>query len=393
MRYPLLSKVINRLTFAFFLLTKSRPRGMVALSAKTANEIYGARPDITIHVYTHDVGLPLAPPKALPGEAGAPSRFLFPKENTIYEATLLDIRNPEFTFQSDHLLDDEKHVIYEPKLKFEYLPIRNKFLKPCTKLSGTVAYLSNTLFCQYGHWLNTQLPLLASYWDTFGKENIDYYYIGDGIVKDFVEESLIYMGIRKEQIVNFPCYADRSLISIKYRDLYTDGVRNGFKMDPYTHKFLKKFLFKPSASDKELRSKRIFVMRGNVKERKELNLSAINAALSPLGFDFLSMDGKSMQEEADIFFNADVIIGVHGSALHNTLFSRAGTTVIEIFGNDYFEASNYVISTLNNCNYYYLIGESIYDAPGIDRRYAHVVVDINKLLAICAVAGITNDNS
>ena len=366
---------------------------MVALSAKTANEIYGARPDIKIHVYTRDMALPLAPPKALPGEEGAPSRFLFPKENTIYEATLLDIRNPEFTFQSDHLLDDEKRVIYEPKLRFEQLPIRKKFLQPCKTLSGTVAYLSNTLFCQYGHWFNTQLPMLASYWDTFGKENIDYYYIGDGITKDFVEESLIYMGIRKDQIVNFPCRADRSLISIKYRDLYTDGVQTGFKMDPYTHRFLKKFLFKPSDSDSGVRSKRIFVMRGNVKVRREYNLSAITDALSPLGFDFLSMDGKSMQEEADIFFNADVIISVHGSALHNTLFSRAGTTVIEIFGNEYFEASNFVISTLSNCNYYYLIGESVANPHEGDRRYAHVVVDINKLLALCAMAGITNDNS
>ena len=45
---------------------------MVALSAKTANEIYGARPDTKIHVYTRDMALPLAPPKALPGEEGAP---------------------------------------------------------------------------------------------------------------------------------------------------------------------------------------------------------------------------------------------------------------------------------------------------------------------------------
>ena len=197
------------------------------------------------------------------------------------------------------------------------------------------------------------------------------------------------MGIRKDQIVNFPCRADRSLISIKYRELYTDGVQTGFKMDPYTHKFLKKFLFKPSNADGGVRSKRIFVTRGNVQVRREHNLSAITDALSPLGFDFLSMDGRSMQEEADIFFNADVIISVHGSALHNTLFSRAGTSVIEIFGNEYFEASNYVISTLSNCNYYYLIGESVDNPPKGDRRYAHVVVDINKLLALCAMAGIT----
>ena len=161
----------------------------------------------------------LIPPKHLPEDyTFSVSKFQFPKIRSSYDAVLLDIRNSNFTFQHHHLIDDNRLVIYEPKIRFQDLHVQHEFFVPCKKLKGTVAYLANTLFCQYGHWIQTQLPLLVSYWETFGKENIDYYYIGEGEPKDFVLESLQYLGVRKDQIVNFSCQADRSLISIKYRD-------------------------------------------------------------------------------------------------------------------------------------------------------------------------------
>jgi capsular polysaccharide biosynthesis protein len=277
-------------------------------------------------------------------------------------------------------------VIYEPKVRFDELPIKHQFLGNCKKLSGTIAYLSNTLFCHYGHWVQTQLPLLLSYWETFGKENIDYYYIGDGVTKDFVEDSLVYMGVPKDRIINFPCKGDRSLISIKYRD-----ADHGFKMDPFSHDFLKRSLFKPGPSSSNGSTpKRLFVLRGNVKVRKELNLPAIKEALTPMGFTFVSMDGKSMQDEATLFGNADVIIAVHGSALHNVVFARPETKVVEIFPYEYFEASNFFISNYGGCDYYYLIGEKTKELPEdisfSIRNDVDVLVDTKKLIALCEMA-------
>ena len=172
-------------------------------------------------------------------------------------------------------------------------------------------------------------------------------------------------------------------------------MRNGFEMDFYSYRFLKQGLFTPELPLFEGQyAKRIFVVRGNVSSRRELNLAAIKKALSPLGFSFISMDGKSMQQEANIFGNADVIISVHGSALHNTLFSRPGTKVIEIFAYDYFESSNYVIANQSACDYYYLIGEPISDTTENitfgERNKANVVVDIDKLLKLCSLAKVSS---
>ncbi len=368
-----------------------RAKGFVGLSEEGAQAAYGSRSDVMIHTFSRKSECTPFPPKHLPeDEIFSFLLSSFPEKLPDYDAVLLDIRNPEFTFQHQHLLDDERRVIYEPKMSFEQLPIREKFLVECKKLNGTVAYLANTMFCQYAHWLQTQLPLLASYWETFGKENIDYYYIGDGETKDFAEESLLQLGIRKEQIVNFPCRADRSLVSMKFRDIDPGpAMRAGMEMDEKSYRFLKENLFQAEAP---IAGKRLFIQRGNVSGRRELNLPEVKEALVPLGFEFVTTQGMTMQQEADLFGNAEVIAGVHGAALHNLLFAKPGTKVIEIFPYDYFEESNYVIAALGGCDYHYLIGEPIgHSFKGKDllkRNRADVRVDPAKLLHLLEMAGI-----
>ncbi len=373
------------------LIQTPRAMGMVALSRDVAEAAYGSRPDVTIHSYVRKSGTVLIPPKHLPeDQTFSHNTSRFPERLPDYDAVLLDIRNPDFTFQHHHLLDDDRRVIYEPNMKLDQLPIKEKFLVECKKLDGTVAYLANTLFCQYAHWLQTQLPLLPSYWETFGKENIDYYYIGDGKTKDFAEESLLQLGIRKEQIVDFPCRADRSLISMKFRDIDpSPAMRVGMEMDEESYRFLKENLFQ---AREPVAGKRLFIQRGEVSGRRELNLPEIKEALEPLGFEFVTTQGMTMQQEADLFGNANVIAGVHGAALHNLLFARPETKVIEIFPNDYSEESNYVIANHSRCDYHYLIGEPVGNSfEGLDllkRNRADVRVDSEKLLRLCKRAGI-----
>ena len=44
------------------------------------------------------------------------------------------------------------------------------------------------------------------------------------------------------------------------------------------------------------------------------------------------MDGRSIGEQAAMFASAAVIVATHGAALANLVFSRPGTTVIELMG-------------------------------------------------------------
>lgn len=369
-------------------------RDIVPLTLENAKRFYGWRRDVKIHSFIRKGDYSLLPPKHLPEDASfSCPEFFFPTEPVEYNAVLLDVRNPNFTFQHNQLLDHRNRAVYYSRVQFKELPFWPQKLVRCKKLKGTVAYLSNTLFCQYGHWIELQLPMLPSYWETFGKENIDYYYIGDGQIKEFAKECLLHLGIREEQIIGFPCRADRALISMMYINYDPQALQSGFEMNRYTYRFLKENLFeaRPPAPGVSC-DKKLFVMRGNVGARRERNLPEIRAALEPLGFRFLTTDGLTMQQEADLFGTADVIIAVHGAALHNLLFARPGTKVIELFPYTYFESSNYVIANHSGCDYYYLIGEPLPEEPNelsfVTRNRADIIVDPDKLLRLCKLAKI-----
>ena len=364
---------------------KQKPTSMAALSLDNAKAIYGSRPDVHIHHFVRESDFVFEPPKHLPEDSvfeGYPSTFSNAPGK--YDAVLLDIRNPQFSFQHNHLIDDLNRPIYEACVPFKRLPIQHEYLIMPPRLNGTVAYFSNTRPNHYGHWIQAQLPLLLSYWETFGKDNIDYYYVGDGPVADFAEESMAKMGIKRSQLVNYPCRADRSLISVACRDLDEGSLRTGFGLDKSSHRFMQENLFKPRPGQY---AKKIYVMRGNVTVRRELNLAETKAALEPHGFVFMDMEGKTMQQEADIFGNADVIIAVHGSALHNTLFCRPHTKIVEIFPYGYYDDSNHNLCSYSECEYHYLIGEKL--SQGIVgtshavRNNVDIKIDTEKLLRLC----------
>jgi|GEM_PF-4838300 len=73
---------------------------MVGLSRENANEAYGLRPDVSIHPFLRPNDFTLKPPGHLPEDAVFKDYpFTFPQVVAGYDAVLLDISNPTFTFQ------------------------------------------------------------------------------------------------------------------------------------------------------------------------------------------------------------------------------------------------------------------------------------------------------
>lgn len=378
-----------------YLSGKELARGLVWLSLENAHKIYGSDPNIQIHPIKIGENFTPHPPKCLQED----TQKSVDCRHAYYNTVLLDVRRSDYSFRNNHLLDNNLRVIYEPDLDWSVLPIRNQVLADCQHVEGTVAYLSNTNMAQYAHWLEFQLPLLLSYWHIVKPDEIDYYYIGDGPIADFIEESLGVLGIRKEKIINFPCTCDRALIAIKKRKITFSERFTGIEMDKPSYEFLNHMFIPRVPPEIPPLPKRIYVGRGNVKARKVLNEDAVIGYLETLGFVAITMEGKTMQEEADIFGNAEAVIAPHGSALHNLLFAKPGTKVIEIFPDGYYEWSNYIISHHGQCDYYHLMGDRLYnlsDAKYQDVRVLRTLdikVNIDKLQKVCAMAGLVNCNS
>lgn len=85
--------------------------------------------------------------------------------------------------------------------------------------------------------------------------------------------------------------------------------------------------------DREPVPRRVFISRAGVDSGRGRLLaddSDLIAALEPLGFVAIRPETLPWPRQVAIFAGAEVIAGVHGSALKSTVFSRRGTGIVNI---------------------------------------------------------------
>jgi capsular polysaccharide biosynthesis protein len=66
------------------------------------------------------------------------------------------------------------------------------------------------------------------------------------------------------------------------------------------------------------------------------NRDELMAAISQLGFEKYVLEDLTPEEQIELFYDADVVVGTHGAGLTNLLFSPH-TRVLELFPRDFVE--------------------------------------------------------
>jgi capsular polysaccharide biosynthesis protein len=379
----LASKLYNKLKYLIkvYILFKPYARGVIQLSIDNSERYFGNDSDIKIHKLVTQEDFLIQPPKFLESDF---LEIITPFKNEV-EAVIIDARKAGFSFSNNHIITPELKVIYEKHIEFEQLPVyREELSANYQKLQGTMAYLSNTMPQNYGHWLIYTLPMLEIYWKFIDKQEIDYYYIGGGSLANFQKETLVAVRIKEEQVVTFPSKPDRAITCVIDRKTQN----NGYKYPTiFAYRFARNlFLPKDNYANKKY-PKRLYVKRGNVDYREVINDNEVLEYLESIGFESLTMQGRTIQEQADIYYNADAIISVCGSALTNLLFIREKITVIEIFPFGYLDGFFYALSSYAQANYLYLVGDEIPDNPTAP-HFSNLKVNINKLKQICKLADL-----
>jgi hypothetical protein len=112
-------------------------------------------------------------------------------------------------------------------------------------------------------------------------------------------------------------------------------------------------LFLPVPPDN--RSRRLYVRRG-VPKRAVLNEDEVLAVLAPYGFEVVTMEGRSINEQAAMFASAAVVVAPHGAALANLVFCRPGTAVIELMGTNTASQGFSVLSWRRGLDYQLVMG-------------------------------------
>ncbi len=201
--------------------------------------------------------------------------------------------------------------------------IENKYI---ANLDYTVAVTTTQWGgINYYHWMMEELPrfyLLSQH-----KEHIDYY-LSNYTLRPFQKQTLEYLGIPLDSIIrSSDAYAvQASRLIVPYSPAYDSG---------YVPKWVCKFLnqlFAPLLKiDEEKYHKYIYIARGNAPNRKVVNEPEVIKYLTDANFEIIYMEQYSVQEQANIFHNADIIIAPHGAGLANLVFCRKETKVLEIF--------------------------------------------------------------
>ncbi|MBI2344840.1 glycosyltransferase family 61 protein [Candidatus Dependentiae bacterium] len=221
------------------------------------------------------------------------------------------------------------------EIEYNLLSIKPIKEKNIIHFSGRVAVIAQITYNNYCHWINEILSRLALL--ELAKIDYDWLYVPQDSA--FMRDTLELWGIDRGKIIaptsdDFAITADEIIIPsfVSNTDfMYAFLCANYFQ--PYLLKYIQnKFLKKiPFFENKDYNKKKIFISRRDAPFRKVVNEEELFNILKEQGFVRCELSSMSFQEQVNLFRNADVIISAHGSGLTNIIFSKPGTTVIELF--------------------------------------------------------------
>lgn len=98
---------------------------------------------------------------------------------------------------------------------------------------------------------------------------------------------------------------------------------------------------------------RIFISRKNAAYRISHNEEKIQLYLEENGFITLTPENYSVKEQANMFKNAEIIIGSHGAGLSNFIYAEKCRLIVDIIHQEHPQDCFYNAAAIFNIDYYY----------------------------------------
>jgi|SRR5690625_1477350 len=115
------------------------------------------------------------------------------------------------------------------------------------------------------------------------------------------------------------------------------------------------------------RNRRILISRENASHRHITNFAEIESLLAAYGFETIAPDKLSFEQEIELFYDAQIVVGAHGSGLANVVFSDKAS-VVNIFPTKFMIPHIYRISKSLGHDYYPVMGTGSDRFPSFLRR-------------------------
>lgn len=219
-------------------------------------------------------------------------------------------------------------------------------------IDGNVAVITTAGANVYYHWLLDILPRYIMLKEAGVCDQLDYVVL-DYAASRFQKETLAVVGLSEEKILN--CKDERDF-HIKAKQLFVPTLMSSLsEVNLYESELLRKYFLKGKKSSK---GKRIYISRrGGTRELE--NEQELLVYLKRNGFEVVMPEEYTVEEQAAIFNNADMIVGPHGSAYANVVFCQKGAKLIDIIPKSNVIPCFYSISKNVGVSYYGFIDKAI----------------------------------
>jgi len=286
-----------------------------------------------------------------------PQAFQYNRNYPVNKATLFYLQNSYLFGHKGFVLTAGHQLFQEFSHHFNISSLRNFlwrnpfyiFSATARHIDGVGAVLVSPQSHNYYHWLSDVLPRIKLYESVAGQ--VDHYCVASNVPDKFVE-MLIEFGIPKKKVLLI-----NEKEKLHFDHLYVSSLPGSEGRSPrWAVDYLRSKLIKTHSVAQHFR--KIYFIRGAEAERRVLNEDTVIAKLMDNGFEAVDPGALSLTDQIDMMQHAKIIVGVHGAALSNLLFSADGIAVIEIFSPDYFRTDcYYTLSSIRNLNYWYIVGD------------------------------------
>jgi capsular polysaccharide biosynthesis protein len=258
-----------------------------------------------------------------------------------------------FIITPDNQLLEDVSVDFDAEAGRSSVPEKWK-LQQIADYEGKVAVLSTDGGGLYYHWLFQLLPrfelMRRAGIDLAG---IDYFAI-NGLSKQFQRETIEALGIDPKRIIE-----SRNVPYLRARELIVPSIPlGGGCFRPWMCQFLRD-TFLPKDVFRITRSpgRRLYISRRLAGYRRVLNEPEVLRFLRRRGFEEVTFERLSVQQQAATMACCEVIVSPHGGGLSNLIFCSPGTKVIEIFSPELVIGFFWKLSNQLGLDYHYFLGK------------------------------------
>jgi capsular polysaccharide biosynthesis protein len=309
----------------------------------------------------------------------------------IDECRLLELRGGHAVRDYGAILSPDGRLIFDLSPYFGVTVPREHpvYWRPCLppprRVHGPIAVLAARGSSSYYHFMFDVLPRIQLLRDAGALEARTRYYVSAG--RPWQRELLVAYGIQLDRVI------DPSVVPHVVGDLLITSLPDAkLLLPPWIVDSVRRQLQTPRQREGNAPFRYLYVGRpGGRHTRRLLNEDELLPALVAAGFQAVRPESLSVADQAKLFSEASVVVGLAGAALTNLIFCREGTRVLELIPPKFVDPVPWAVAANTpGVDFRYLIGKGKELPPG-SRMWgvtADFRVDIGRALAMVRELGV-----